>query len=191
MGVSVAAVGDRAVRLSDGELLKADIVVAALGAVPNVGWLEGSGLGLGGGVTVDRYCFADAKRRVVAVGDVAVFPHPLARDLVSIRHWSNAVEQAAVAAGNLLADGMDELVPYEPVPSFWSDQYDVKIQSVGFPHLADPEPEIDGSLDELRFVAVAMRDRGLVGAVGFNRAGKIARFRRSLADGMAANPSPA
>jgi NADPH-dependent 2,4-dienoyl-CoA reductase/sulfur reductase-like enzyme len=185
MAATVAAVDGRSVQLTDGERLEADVLVAALGAIPNTGWLDGSGLRLRDGVVTDRFCFADDERRIVAAGDVAVFPHPLAETPVAIRHWSNAIDQAPVAAANLLANDPSELISYEPVPSFWSDQYDVKIQSVGFPHLADTAPEIDGSSDELRFVAAALRDGRLVGAVGFNRAGKIARYRRLLADEMA------
>jgi NADPH-dependent 2,4-dienoyl-CoA reductase/sulfur reductase-like enzyme len=189
MGRPVAGVGRDRVLLEDGERVDADVVIAALGAVPNTGWLGGSGLRLADGVVTDAYCFADGttERRIVAAGDVAVFPHPLAGDApVPIRHWSNAVEQGSAAAANLLAAGDGDLVRFAPVPSFWSDQYDVKIQSVGFPHLADGDPEVDGALEAYRFVAAAERGARLVGAVGFNRAGKMAGYRRRLAEYLAA-----
>ena len=186
MGSPVASVDARTIRLNDGKRIQADVIVAALGAVPNIGWLRSSGLRLDGGVVTDAFCFADGERRIVAVGDVAVFPHPLTGSRpIAIRHWSNAVEQAVTAAANLLQE--DEPLHYAPVPSFWSDQYDVKIQSVGFPHLADREPQVEGSLADLRFVAAAERDGLLVGAVGFNRAGKIAGYRRRLADSLTPN----
>jgi NADPH-dependent 2,4-dienoyl-CoA reductase/sulfur reductase-like enzyme len=175
-----------AVYLEDGDRIEADVVLLALGAAPNVEWLQGSGLTLTDGVVTDTHCFADAERRVVAVGDVAAFPHPLAGgEHVSIRHWSNAVEQASVAATNLLAEGAEGFVRYEPVPSFWSDQHEVRIQGIGFPHLADRAEEVEGAVEANRFVTVATRGGRIVGAVAFGRPGRIAAYRVALAEAAA------
>jgi NADPH-dependent 2,4-dienoyl-CoA reductase/sulfur reductase-like enzyme len=192
MGRPVAGASRDAVLLQDGERVAADVVLAALGAVANTGWLADCGMSTERGVLTDAHCFADgAERRIVATGDVALFPHPLADGApVAIRHWSNAVEQGAAAA-NLLATGDDDLLRLAPVPSFWSDQYDVKIQSVGFPHLADAETEMAETSGPYRFVATTERGGRLVGAVGFNRAGRLAGYRRRLADQLAAASAPA
>jgi NADPH-dependent 2,4-dienoyl-CoA reductase/sulfur reductase-like enzyme len=174
------------VRLQDGERIAADVAVVALGAAPAVGWLEASGLAGRDGVPVDRHCFADEARRIVCAGDAAVFPHPLVDSgPVAIRHWSNAAEQAPVAAANLLA-APGERRAYAPVPSFWSDQYDVRIQSVGFPALADRVEIVDGSPQEGRLLAVAERGGRLIGAVAFNSARRLVEYRRALADSVAA-----
>jgi 3-phenylpropionate/trans-cinnamate dioxygenase ferredoxin reductase subunit len=171
-----------AIRLDDGTRVEADVALLALGAVADVRWLAGSGLRLEDGVVTDAWCFADARRRIVCAGDVAVFPHPLAGERpVAIRHWSNAVEQAAAAAGNLLAPE-DERRRYEPVPSFWSDQYDVRIQSVGLPERAQTLELVEGSLETRRLVALGHRAGRLVGAIAFNSAAGIAAPRRQLAE---------
>jgi 3-phenylpropionate/trans-cinnamate dioxygenase ferredoxin reductase component len=179
-----------AVVLESGERIPVDAAVVALGARPEVAWLDGSCLELRGGVVTDRYGFADPERRIACVGDVAVFPHPLAGGgLVSIRHWSNAAEQARVVAANLLAEPAEQLA-YEPVPSFWSDQYEVKIQSVGLPERATRVEVVDGGSAEERSVAVAWRDDELVGAIAFNSARRLGEYRRELAARMAQS-SPA
>lgn len=180
----------QAVRLENGECVNADIAVIALGAVPHLGWLRGAGLALADGVVVDEHCFADRARRIVAVGDAAVSPHPLADgEPTAVRHWANAVEQAAIAAANLLAPEAAHLCPYIAVPSFWSDQYDVKIQSVGLPELADSFELIKGSIEELRFVLLARRGQRLVGAIGFNSGRALAEIRRDLTDRLRAAQS--
>jgi len=187
LGRRVAGVARERVLLAGGERIDADVVLVALGAAPCTDWLEGSGLTLRDGVVVDAFGFADEARRIVAAGDVAVGPHPLAGgEPVAIRHWSNAAERAPIVAGNLLA-GADggECVARAPVPSVWSDQYEVKIQAAGFPHLADRETLAD---EDARRLALAWRGDRLVGAVGFNRARDVARLRRELA--APAVPSP-
>lgn len=92
------------------------MAVLALGAVPATGWLEGSGLWLDDGVRCDaalRALRTDGSPvgSVVAAGDVVRWPHPLADgEPVALGHWTNAVDQAVVAAGTLLA-------PERPCPS--------------------------------------------------------------------------
>ena len=111
----------------DGGLPESDVLVAALGAVPNTEWLEGSGLQLhGGAVVVDAACVA--ADGVVAAGDVAAWPHPLADGLVTIEHFNHAGDMGRAAAASLLG----EPEPLTAVPTFWSDQYDLQIKSVGF-----------------------------------------------------------
>ena len=114
---------------------------------------------------------------VFCAGDVAAWPHPLADDeLVRIEHWTNAAEQGAAAGRNLVADP-GERTPYEAVPSFWSDQYDVKIQSVGFPGRARRVRVLEASEDGSRFVAAGERDGRLVAAMGFGAARRLPWYR--------------
>jgi NADPH-dependent 2,4-dienoyl-CoA reductase/sulfur reductase-like enzyme len=168
------------VRLAGGERLPADLLLIAVGAKPNVEWLAGSGLRVGRGLVCDRFCLVEGAEGVAGAGDVTEFPHPLADgELVHIEHWSNAAEQGVAAAANLLA-APEERTPYEPVPSFWSDQYDVKVQSVGFPEAGELRV-VEGSLEERRFVAAAARRGRLTGAVAFNSARRIPWYRRQVA----------
>jgi NADPH-dependent 2,4-dienoyl-CoA reductase/sulfur reductase-like enzyme len=154
----------------DGSPVEADVVVVALGAVPNTEWLEGSGLQLQPGVVCDEYL--QAAEHVWAAGDVAAWPHPLADgEHIRIEHWTNAAEQGAAAAKNMLGAH----TPYAAVPYFWSDQYDVKIQAAGLPGRAQriEFPE-DG-------IALGYRGDRLVSAVTFSAPRKLMQYRKQLA----------
>jgi NADPH-dependent 2,4-dienoyl-CoA reductase/sulfur reductase-like enzyme len=82
------------------------------------------------GVVVDDTL--SAAPRVMAIGDLARFPHPLAGESVRLEHWTNAAEQRAHAAANLLRPTREQ-EPLSSVPYFWSDHFDLKIQALGLP----------------------------------------------------------
>ena len=75
---------------------------------------------------------------MVAAGDVARWTRPPPGEPVRVEHWTNAAEGGAAAARNLLA-GSAAAAPYDPVPFFWSDQYETKIQVIGLP---GPDDEV-------------------------------------------------
>ena len=131
-GVGVEAIeGDgrvERVRLSDGNVIETDVVVVGIGVIPNTEWLEGSGLRIDNGVVCDATCLAAPG--VTAAGDVARWPNQRFGEVMRVEHWDNAVAQGAHAARRLLV-GDDEAEPFMPVPWFWSDQYDRKIQMAG------------------------------------------------------------
>ncbi|MEV8559125.1 FAD-dependent oxidoreductase [Streptomyces sp. NPDC051917] len=126
--------GDLAVTLDDGEVLRARTVVVGIGAVPNDGWLAGSGLRPADGVLCEEHGRAVGAEDVFAVGDVARWFHPGRGEHLRIEHWTNAVDQAALVAHNILHP--DTLRTHVPVEYVWSDQYDWKIQIVGRPSTA-------------------------------------------------------
>jgi 3-phenylpropionate/trans-cinnamate dioxygenase ferredoxin reductase subunit len=170
-----------AVRLADGTRVDADLAVVALGAIPNTDWLADSGLELQPGVVCDATLAARDADDVFCAGDVAAWPHPMADGaLIRIEHWTNAAEQGAAAARNLLAPP-EERTPYAAVPYFWSDQYDVKIQSVGLPARAKRVTVLEASPDGGRLVLGGERDGRLVAAIGFNAARRLAFYRGKLA----------
>jgi len=169
------------VRMADGSHFDADVALVALGAIPNIEWLQHSGLDVSQGLGCDATCTAVGSPDIVGAGDVATWPHPLADgELVRVEHWSNAAEQGLLAGANLVRP-VDERVVYDSVPSFWSDQYDVKVQSVGFPGRAERVRMLEGSIAERRFVAAGERDGRLVAAVGFNAARRMPWYRRQIA----------
>ena len=169
------------VRLSDGSAIDADVVVVGVGVAPETAWLEGSGLALGDGVLCDASCFASAPG-VVAAGDVARWHNPLFGVDMRVEHWTNAAEQGMAAARTLLA-GPARAEPYAPVPYFWSDQYETKIQCVGHLQAGDEVRVVDGSIEDRRFVAVYGRAGRLVGALGFSRPKLVLAYRRLIAEG--------
>jgi 3-phenylpropionate/trans-cinnamate dioxygenase ferredoxin reductase subunit len=182
-GVTVAGFeGDgrvSGVRLGDGSVIEADVVVVGVGVAPETGWLESSGLPLDNGVVCDATC-ATAAPGVVAAGDIARWPNNLFGETMRIEHWSNAVEQGAAAARRLLA-GPGEAVDFAPVPYFWSDQYDAKIQFLGRCCPTDDVRIVNGTVDERRFVALFGRDGRLFGALAFNRPRLLMAYRKLLA----------
>jgi 3-phenylpropionate/trans-cinnamate dioxygenase ferredoxin reductase subunit len=167
------------VNLAGGGSVPADVVVVGVGVVPATGWLESSGLELRDGVVCDETC-ATAAPGVVAAGDVARWPNPLFGEEMRIEHWSNAVEQGEAAAKRLLA-AEGEAEPFAPVPYFWSDQYDTKIQFLGRAAPDDTVAVVDGSLDDGRFVALFGRAGRLVGALAFKRPRQLMAYRRLIA----------
>jgi 3-phenylpropionate/trans-cinnamate dioxygenase ferredoxin reductase component len=174
----------RAVRLADGSTVEADVVVVGIGVVPNTGWLEGSGLHLDNGVVCDATTLAAPG--VVAAGDVARWPSTRAGGLVRVEHWDNAITMGQHAARRLLAElgrpgGAVEA--YDPVPWFWSDQYDRKLQLAGHPVGADEVRVVDGSTDERRFVALYRRGDDLAAVLAMNRPRPVITFRRLLSEG--------
>lgn len=186
LGVGVVRVegGDHveAVRLTDGTVLETDVVVVGIGVTPNTDWLEGSGVPVDNGVVCDATC--RVAPGVVACGDVARWPNRRFDQMMRVEHWDNAVEMGAHAARTLLAD-LDGLSgePYAPVPWFWSDQYDRKIQLAG---LAGPDDEVQvvaGSVDERRFVAMYGRGGRLVGVLGMSMPAKVMRWRPMVEQG--------
>src|SRR5688572_28902956 len=167
------------VRLGDGSVVDADVVVVGVGVVPETGWLESSGLALDNGVVCDSTCATSAPG-VVAAGDIARWPNNLFGETMRVEHWSNAVEQGAAAAQRLLASP-GQAVDFAPVPYFWSDQYDTKIQFLGRCCPTDEVRIVHGTLEERRFVALFGRAGRLIGALGFNRPRQLMGYRKLLA----------
>lgn len=170
------------VLLDSDEIVPADVVVVAVGAVPETGWLEGSGLKLVDGVLCDEFCFATGTdRSVTAAGDVARWHHPLLGRDLRVEHWTNAVSQAQAAAGNLarhLAGGPEAAEPYAVLPYVWSDQYDWKLQLIGT--LGEETTVEEGSIDDGRFVVSYRSEGRLVGALCVNWPNRVPRWRPQI-----------
>lgn len=139
-GVQVASIDGESrvtgVTLTSGEVIPADVVIVGIGVLPATTWLETSGLTLRDGVVCDANLNAGPETVFVA-GDVLRWPNALFEDVeadMRVEHWTNAAEQGAHAATNLLAvlNGTEQ-TPYAAVPFFWSDQFDARIQCLGRP----------------------------------------------------------
>ncbi len=174
------------VRLADGRVLPADIVVVGVGVRPHTDWLAGSGVQVDDGVVCDAGCSTSVPG-VVAVGDVARCPNPFTGRHARIEHWSNATEQARTAARTLLS-GVSAAAP-PTAPYFWSDQYQVRIQVAG--HVAPgAEPEIvEGDVDSRTFTAVYRREGTPVAVLSLNQPKFFNRLRRTLVPAAAATVS--
>ncbi|MGW2331998.1 NAD(P)/FAD-dependent oxidoreductase [Streptomyces sp. NPDC001700] len=162
------------VRLAGGEVLPADVAVIAVGAVPETGWLTGSGLTLDNGVVCDAYC--RAADGIYAVGDVARWHHAGLGALLRLENRTNAVEQAAAVAGNILG----EEKPYTPVPYFWTDQFDAKIHVHGRPSPDAEVTVVEGAVEDRRFVAQYRRQGRVTGVLGWNMPKQTRLHRQAL-----------
>jgi 3-phenylpropionate/trans-cinnamate dioxygenase ferredoxin reductase subunit len=131
MGTGVEAFeGDNAVervRTTDGRVLGCDFAVVGVGVEPRIGLAARAGLGVDNGVLVDEQLETSAPG-VFAAGDVANAHHPFYGERIRVEHWANALNQGPAAARNMLGQG----VPYERLPYFFSDQYDVGMEYSGF-----------------------------------------------------------
>jgi NADPH-dependent 2,4-dienoyl-CoA reductase/sulfur reductase-like enzyme len=171
-----------AVVLSDGTVLPADVVVAAIGSLPATEWLSGSGLLLADGIVCDSNGLAAPD--VYAIGDVARWRDDLTATSTRAEHHLKAMEQAQSVARLLVTGEVSPTV----VPFFWSELYGTKIQAYGrFP--ADTKLEtIAGEPGGARFVAASVRGGRVLGVVGWNMPRD---FRLARADMVAADQSVA
>lgn len=167
------------VRLANGEVLPADAVVVAMGSRPAIGWLAGSGLRLGDGIVCDSRC--RAAEGIYAVGDVAFWHHEGLGVGMRLENRTHAVEQGMAVAANIL--GKDR--PYTPVPYFWTDQFDAKIQVYGFLPPGAEVAIVDGDPARRQFVALYGSRGKVTGLLGWNMVKQTRLRRQQVVDGTA------
>ena len=113
---------------STGDALPADIVVVGIGVVPNTGLAVDAGLEVANGVVTDA-ALRTSDPIICAAGDLANSHHPLLGRRARVEHWANALNSGPAAARSML--GQD--VTYDPLPYFFSDQYDLGMETAGLP----------------------------------------------------------
>ncbi|GAB2881282.1 NAD(P)/FAD-dependent oxidoreductase [Streptomyces mayteni] len=165
-----------AVELTDGAKLDADVVVVAVGSTPTTGWLADSGLPLGNGVECDARC--QAAPGIYAAGDIAFWPNQHFGRRMRVEHRLNATEQGMAVAADILG----ERRAFAPIPYFWSDQYDARIQAYGvFPEGADVTV-VHGGFEERKFVAAYGHEGRVVGVLGWNSHRELRKLRQLVVD---------
>ncbi len=192
-GVRVAAIEGTdervtGVRLGDGSVVASDVVLVGVGVTPNTDWLAGSGLTVRDGIVCDATLCVGVPG-VYAAGDCARWPNAVFAGFddeeMRVEHWTNAAEQGAAAAKNLLAAaGHGELAvePFVSVPFFWSDQFDSRIQFVGRAHGGDEVHVFAGSTDGA-FAALYGYQGRLRGVLGVSKPKMVMPFRALLSAG--------
>ncbi|HYU31179.1 MAG TPA: FAD-dependent oxidoreductase [Thermoanaerobaculia bacterium] len=158
LGRKPAEVADREMRLDDGAILPADLVVFGVGVRPNVALAQAAGIEVDNGVVVDELLRTSAPN-VWAAGDIARWPDPWSGERIRVEHWVVAERQGQTVGRNLL--GYNER--FAPAPFFWSQHYDVAIAYVG--HAAKWDGiEVRGSIAD-RSAIVLYRKDGKIAAV--------------------------
>jgi 3-phenylpropionate/trans-cinnamate dioxygenase ferredoxin reductase component len=169
-GVGRKAGHTAGVLLDDGRWIPADVVVVAIGTLPNVEWLQGNGLDVSNGLLCGPTLHAVGSNVVVGAGDVIRFPHPLLGEQpVRLEHWSSTRDQARVAAGSLLA-GRDVADHLKALPQFGTVLYGMDLRVVGFPDLADRDEVVCGSLESGSAVVSLHHGSTVLAAVSVNGA---------------------
>jgi NADPH-dependent 2,4-dienoyl-CoA reductase/sulfur reductase-like enzyme len=178
--------------LDDGDFLEATVLVEAISSHCNVEWLADTNIDVSNGVLADSALRAvttdgESVEGVYVVGDLARFANPLFdNEPRRIEHWNIPTETgkrvgAVLSAYLAGADNFAELAAqsFMPLPSFWSDQYDMKIQGFGMPGLADRYELVAGEIsDEL--VMGYFRGEILIGVVGIGMTSEVMKYRKEL-----------
>ncbi len=165
-GVTVEAIegSGRAerVRLAGGDTVDCDFVVVGIGVVPRTALAEAAGLEVGDGIHVDERLKTSADN-VYAAGDVAGAWHPFFGQRLRVEHWHNALEQGPAAARSMLGTGE----PYDKIPYFFSDQYDVGMEYAGHATEWD-EVVFRGDVDAREFIAFWLKDGRVLAGMNVN-----------------------
>jgi len=170
IGTGLAAIETDGLVLADGRKIKADIVVAGIGAVPATALAEQAGLAIDNGIACDE-ALRTSDPDIYAAGDCCSFPHQLyGNKRIRLEAWRNATDQANVATENMLGAAK----PYVAVPWFWSDQYDLSLQIAGLPDQGTET--VRRQLSDQAFVIFHRDASGrLVGASGIGPGNSVAR----------------
>ncbi|QKK23292.1 NAD(P)/FAD-dependent oxidoreductase [Rhizobium hidalgonense] len=180
----VRAIGDDGVTLTDGSVVRADLVVSAIGVLPEIGLAEAAGLATGNGILTDA-CLRTSAANVFAAGDCAAVARP-GGGHVRFESWRNARTQAETAARNMA--GAAET--FAALPWFWSDQYDLGLQVAGLPQPAHQIVLRPAAGGELEFY---LDDGRLVAAAGLGIGNSLAKDIKlaEMLIAAAVSPSPA
>lgn len=179
METSVAAFrGDSAVEevvTTDGRTIAADVVVVGVGAVPRTELAQDAGLDVETGIVVDDH-LRTSDERIFAAGDVASAWHPLLGRRVRVEHWANALNQGPAAARNMLG----HQTAYDRLPYFYSDQYDVGMEYIGYATHWD-RVVFRGDPASREFIAFWIAQERVVAAMNVNVWDVVEPMRRVIA----------
>jgi 3-phenylpropionate/trans-cinnamate dioxygenase ferredoxin reductase subunit len=173
------------VTLASGTRLPAELVLVGIGGIANDELAGAAGLNCKNGIVVDEHGQTEAPG-IYAAGDCTTHYNRFAEGWIRLESVQNAQDQAK-AAGLAIADSH---APYESVPRFWSDQYDVKLQMVGL-CVGFDEMAVRGSVESGRFSAFYYKKSKLIAADSINKPGDQMAARRLIAKGVSPSPDEA
>jgi NADPH-dependent 2,4-dienoyl-CoA reductase/sulfur reductase-like enzyme len=185
-GAAVTAIatrgGEAVVTLASGESLTADAVLVGIGAVPNSELATAADLAVEDGIVVDAHG-RSSDPRIFAAGDATRHFNPLLGRRIRLEAWQNAQNQA-IAVAKVMAGGEQ---PYAELPWFWSDQYDVNLQTVGAPERWDTLAW-RGRVEDGRFTLFTLADGIPVGGATVNNARDMRFVKMLVAAGRKVDP---
>lgn len=166
--------------LSDHSTVEASIVIVGIGVAPSSGWLVDSEVPLDadGGVLCDATC--QAAPGVWAAGDIASYMNRRYDERMRVEHWDHALEMGEYLGRRILNDTPED---FAPVPYFWTDQFQSKLQVAGRYHPGDEAVVIEGDPSEQRCVLGIRHGDRLGAVIGMNRPAAVIRWRTKMATG--------
>jgi 3-phenylpropionate/trans-cinnamate dioxygenase ferredoxin reductase subunit len=181
-GTAAAEVTETGVRLSSGERLTADLVVAGIGAAPEVGLARDAGLDVGHGILTDA-SLRTSHPDVYAAGDVAESFHPLYGRRVRVEHWANALHGGPAAARSMLG----QEVVHDMLPYFYTDQYELGMEFSGDIEGHD-EIVYRGDPESMEFIAYWLRDRRVIAGMNVNVWDVVDDIQELIRSGVTVHP---
>lgn len=169
-------------RLQDGEVIECEIALVGIGAAPEVSLAKDAGLEIDNGIVVDEYA-RTSDPAIFAAGDCTNFPSPRYGRRMRLESVPNAIEQAKAAAANMLGNQ----TVYDALPWFWSDQYDVKLQTVGLMEGYD-ELIVRGDPAEKKFSVWYLKEGKALAVDAINDAVSFAMGKKLIMAGTALDP---
>lgn len=163
------------VQLDDGTYLPADLLLVGIGIEAETALAEQAGIACHGGVLVDS-TFQSSAPHVLAIGDCARHPNDFAGGLWRLESVQHAQDSAAIAADQI----MGHATSYQDVPAFWSEQYDVRLQSAGIARDAD-DLVVRGDLENGPFSIIYLREGRIIAIDALNSAREFMRARQLIA----------
>lgn len=167
---------EKGVRLGDGQLIEADLIVAGIGVIPNSEIAEATGCRVDNGVLVDHRGETSVPG-IFAAGDVAAFPHPTFQRAMRVEAWQHAGRHGAHVGRAML--GIDD--EYCEIPWFWTDQHGMNVQVVG---VAEGATTIEWRGDPTRGTALHFAGDRLVAATTINNGRDIRPLTKLIASGL-------
>jgi 3-phenylpropionate/trans-cinnamate dioxygenase ferredoxin reductase subunit len=180
VSAAIEAEGRVAVATTSGERITTDLIVVGTGAKPDDRLAAAAGLTIDDGIVVDEYC-RTSDPAIFAAGDVVRFPGP--HGPIRLENWRHAQDQGVVAGRN--AAGASE--SYRTVPSFWSEQYDLYIQGLGWRQ--EGSQRVRRPLPGNAALTFEISDGRLVGAMGINVQRDLAAVRRLIERRVPVDPA--
>ena len=142
--------------------IPADLVIVGIGILPNIEMAEAAGLETNNGLVVDEHC-RTSNEHIFAAGDCTNHPNPILNRRLRLESVPNAMEQGRVAASNMLGGSKS----YASMPWFWSDQYEHKLQMVGFSKDSD-QSIVRGDMASKSFTVFYLKDDSIIAADSVN-----------------------
>ena len=142
--------------------IPADLVIVGIGILPNTEMAEAAGLKTNNGLVVDEHC-RTSNEHIFAAGDCTNHPNPILNRRLRLESVPNAMEQGRVAASNMLGGSKS----YASMPWFWSDQYEHKLQMVGFSKDSD-QSVVRGDMASKSFTVFYLKDDSIIAADSVN-----------------------